>query len=198
MGILQSSLPPALKLEVRAAKKLSSFFMSHVCLPVTDKENFILFMESIKNDMSLPIYMEFQDTAISIFQNGTLYMMQELVVFLILTMEAPWNDRLILLYECFRSQITDAVSHDDISVICQVSAISLLRAWKVQKLLPLETICEYAEAISDQVFVKLDLDLEASINRDPFIVFFVARFPEDKIIDNSELLLKFLENLYNV
>ena len=48
MGILQSSLPPALKLEVRAAKKLSSFFMSHVCLPVTDKDESSVAAESAK------------------------------------------------------------------------------------------------------------------------------------------------------
>jgi hypothetical protein len=124
-------------------------------------------------------------------------MMQELVVFLILTMEVPWHNRLLLLYECFRSQITDAISHDDISVMCQVSTISLLRAWKMQKV-PLDVICENAEGISDQIFVKLDLDLEAYINRDPFIAFFEARFPEDKIIGNSDQLLKFLENLYNL
>jgi hypothetical protein len=197
MGIQASTLPAPLKLELRTSRKLCSFFMSHSYLPATDKANFVLFLEHIKRDMDLPIFKDFHDSALSIFQNGSLYMMQELVVFLILTMEAPWRDRLMLLYECFRSQVTDAVTHCDISVMCQVSTIALLRAWKIPQI-PLEKVSEYSEAVADQVYAKLDLDLDAELNKDPFIAFFLTRFPDDKVVKNNEELLKFIENLYNI
>jgi hypothetical protein len=196
------SFKQCMRVKLEVAAKLVSVYITHVYSPIVDNTGLrslvysALRPKDTREDNSAEID-QIVRASWRIFSNPAQDTLntQELLAVMVLLADAPWDQRLYLLFELFKCMGTDEILHADIQLAAHSAATGLFKLWQ-------STPWEHAdfktltEAIADHAYLKMDKELDDSVNWEKFSVWAKDRFRDSRTIATPQSLRSVYESAY--
>ena len=182
-----------LKLSERDLEKLINTYFKHQFLsfvPVEGLRN--LFEVSFGHKALLEENSQFLDvltTSQNVFPDELelTISIQEVLVGLVLLCDAPWSNRVALLFNIFKCVGSEEIGFEDLILAGQMVVVVLCRLWGVPRW-SAKTVNALTEAIADGAFTQLGLEIDECIDQSRFVAWMMERFRESNVVDSAESL----------
>jgi len=196
------SFKQCMRVRMEIAAKLVSAFTQHVFSPIIDETSLksLVYTALKPRDTRVDNTEEIDQicrAAWRIFsdkQSDVLYT-QEFLSVVILLADAPWDNRLFLLFELFKNLGTDEMMHADIQLMTHTAASGLFKLWQVD---PWEhdSFKTMTEDIADHAYLKANKEMEESVQWLQFSTWAKDRFRDSRTVATQEALKAVYESAY--
>jgi hypothetical protein len=196
------SFKQCLRVRMEIAAKLVSSYITHVFSPIIDEVSLksMVYTALKPRDSRVDNTKEIDEicrAAWRIFSDPVTEIMntQEFLAVIVLLADAPWENRLFLLFELFKNLGTDNMMHADIQLVAHVSAAGLFKLWQV-KSWDHDEFKTMTEGIADNAYLKMNKEMEESCQWSHFSVWAKDRFRDSRTVATQAALKSVYESAY--
>ena len=196
------SFKQCLRVRMEVAANLVSAFITHVFSPVIDEAS----LKSLVYTALRPKDSRVDNTdeidkicraAWRIFSDPVSEILhtQEFLAVIVLLTDAPWENRLFLLFELFKNFGTDEMMHTDIQFVAHCCAVGLFKLWCVAEW-EHDDFKTLTEGIADNAYLKMNIEMEQACQWSQFKVWAVDRFRDCRTVATPAALRSVYESAY--
>ena len=196
------SFKQCMRVKMEIAAKLVSSYITHVFSPIIDETSLksMVYTALRPKDTRVDNTEEIEATcraAWRIFSDPVTEIMntQEFLAVIVLLADAPWENRLFLLFELFKNLGTDEMSHADIQLVAHVCASGLFKLWQVETW-EHDEFKSMTEGIADNAYLKMNKEMEDSCQWCDFKVWAKDRFRDSRTVATQAALKRVYESAY--
>jgi hypothetical protein len=179
-------------LQIEKVRDLVLVFVEHSVGPLLGRQD-LSFM--VRNAIDIPVDDEMLiDSLWDTFRNGEVVHTYELLATVILTSDCPWENRLKFLFLIFKCTGTEEIMFADICTAVKSIVVGLTRFWDQLKFVDTMKLSQVAEGIANNAFMKLEKELDDSINQSSFLIWASERFDSSRSVEDYASLISLLHS----